>query len=122
MYLWGRAIMRSLATHLLASRDLRSSVRDEDADELKREYGHLIGNFRRPRSIYSVLREIINEHNTGNHLSRYLEHPDWDDLSTRSPTCFGRARPCSSTLTLPTTPSTLRRSTGSAATRGCSCR
>ncbi len=80
MYLWGRAILRSLATHLLAARELRASISQDDADELKREYGHLIGNFRRPRSIYSVLREIINEHNTGNHLSRYLENPDWDDL------------------------------------------
>jgi len=80
MYLWGRAILRSLATHLVMAREFRSAISDVESADLRRDYGHLIGEFRRPRSIYSELREIINDHNSGKHLSRYLEHPDWDDL------------------------------------------
>lgn len=80
MQLWGRAIMRSLATHVLTSKELRSSVPEELADELRSVYGHLLGDFRRPRSIYSQLGEIINEHNTAHHLARFLDNPAWEDL------------------------------------------
>jgi hypothetical protein len=80
MQLWHRAILRSLATHLLAARELQGAVDPEEAAEIRREYGHLIGTFRRPRSIYSELREIIFSHNAAIHLRRYLENPDWDDL------------------------------------------
>jgi hypothetical protein len=78
MLLWNRAILRSLATHVLASREFRP-LPDGAADELS-HYAHLLGTFRQPRSIYSELRDMINSHNTGQHLTRYLEHSDWDDL------------------------------------------
>lgn len=78
--LWHRAILRSLATHLLAARQLQGTVDADEAAQIRAEYGHLIGSFRRPRSIYSELREIIFHHNAAVHLRRYLENPDWDDL------------------------------------------
>jgi hypothetical protein len=80
MQLWHRAILRSLATHLLAARELRGTVGTDEAAEIRKEYGHLIGEFRRPRSIYSELRDIIHSNEVAVHLRRYLEHPDWDDL------------------------------------------
>jgi hypothetical protein len=40
----------------------------------------LLCDFRRPRTIYSELTNIVNSHNTENHVVRYLEDPAWDDL------------------------------------------
>jgi hypothetical protein len=80
MQLWHRAILRSLTTHLLTSRELRSTVDPDEAAEIRREYGNLIGEFRRPRSIYSELRDIVNTHNAGERLRSYLENRAWDDL------------------------------------------
>jgi hypothetical protein len=82
MQVWHRAILRSLTTHLLAARELRGAVEADEAAEIRAEYGHLIGEFRHPRSVYSELREIINSHNAAIHLQRFLENPDWDDLET----------------------------------------
>src|SRR4051812_39315603 len=80
MQLWHRAILRSLATHLLTASELRGTVDADEAATIRADYGQLIGNFRRPRSIYSELRDIIYSHNAAVHLRRYLENPDWDDL------------------------------------------
>lgn len=93
MHLWGRAILRSLATHLMASPEMAQHVSPETAEELQRYYGDLIGEFRRPRSIYSAMREIISSHNSGNHLSRYLENPAWDDLEDALAEVLRNSRP-----------------------------
>jgi hypothetical protein len=82
MQLWHRAILRSLTTHLLTARELRGTVEAAEAAAIRGEYGHLIGKFRQPRSIYSELRDIIFSHNAAIHLRRYLENPDWDDLES----------------------------------------
>ncbi|MGK5114742.1 MULTISPECIES: P-loop ATPase, Sll1717 family [unclassified Geodermatophilus] len=78
--IWHRAILRSLTTHLLESRELRGSVESEEAARIRADYGDLLGRFRKPRSIYSELRDIINSHNSAIDLMRYLEQSDWDDL------------------------------------------
>jgi hypothetical protein len=80
MQIWERAIMRALASHLLRRPELRQQMRDEQAAELEQSYARLISDSRRPRSIYSEVRDIINERNTGHQLSTFLDDPLWDDL------------------------------------------
>jgi hypothetical protein len=80
MQIWERAIMRALASHLLRRPELRQQLRDEHAQELEQSYARLISDSRRPRSIYSEVRDIINERNTAHQLSAYLDDPLWDDL------------------------------------------
>jgi hypothetical protein len=80
MQIWERAIMRALASHLLRRPELRRQLRDEQAEELEQSYARLISDSRRPRSIYSEVRDIINERNTGHQLSTFLDDPLWDDL------------------------------------------
>jgi len=80
MQIWERAIIRSLASHLLRRPELRQQLRDEQADEIERSYERLLDDFRRPRTIYSQVRDIINQRQTAHQLSTYLDDPLWDDL------------------------------------------
>src|SRR5580698_10790511 len=61
MQIWERAIMRALVSHLLRRPELRQQLRDDQADEIEQSYARLLGDSRRPRSIYSQVRDIINE-------------------------------------------------------------
>src|SRR5512142_903590 len=69
MQIWDRAIMRSLASHLLRRPELRQQLRDEQAAELEHSYARLISDSRRPRSIYSEVRDPINVRRTDRPLS-----------------------------------------------------
>ncbi|HYB48802.1 MAG TPA: hypothetical protein VED20_15855, partial [Streptosporangiaceae bacterium] len=80
MQIWERAIMRSLASHVLRRPELRQQLRDEQAEEMERSYERLLDDFRRPRTIYSQVRDIINQRQTAHQLSTYLDDPLWDDL------------------------------------------
>src|ERR1700749_299530 len=60
MQIWERAIMRSLASQVLGHPGLRQQLRDEQADEIEHGYARLLDDFRRPRSIYSQVRAILN--------------------------------------------------------------
>src|SRR6266508_4142089 len=80
MQVWSRAVLSALSTHLLAHEELRPYVTHEQAESIRSDYGHLLGAFRRPRSIYGELRTIINGQNTGRQLTNHLEDPAWDDL------------------------------------------
>ena len=80
MRMWNRAILSSLATHLLAHEELRPHLSLEQAESMRHDYGHLLGEFRRPRSIYAELRAIINSSNNARQLTAYVEDPAWDDL------------------------------------------
>src|ERR1700746_1353094 len=64
MQIWERAIMRSLASHVLRRPELRQQLREEPAEALERSYQRLLDDFRRPRSIYSQVRDIINQRQT----------------------------------------------------------
>jgi hypothetical protein len=79
MQIWERAIMRSLASHMLRHPELRQQLRDDQAAEIG-SYGRLLDDFRRPRTIYSQVRDIINQRQTAHQLSTYLDDPLWDDL------------------------------------------
>jgi Protein tyrosine and serine/threonine kinase len=93
MQIWERAIMRSVASHLLRRPELRQQLRDEQADELEHSYARLLDDFRRPRTIYSQVRDIINERQTAHQLSTYLDDPLWDDLEDLLGEIIGQCRP-----------------------------
>jgi Protein kinase domain len=93
MQIWDRAIMRSLASHLLRRPELRQQLRDEQAEELEHSYARLIDDFRRPRTIYSQVRDIINQRQTAHQLSSYLDDPLWDDLEDLLGEVVGQCRP-----------------------------
>src|SRR5215468_7160644 len=93
MQIWQCAIMRSLASHVLRRPELRQQLRDEQAAELERSYERLLDDFRRPRSIYSEVRDIINQRQTGHQLSTYLDDPLWDDLEDLLGDVIGQCKP-----------------------------
>jgi hypothetical protein len=93
MQIWECAILRSLASHLLRRPELRQQLRDEQADEIERSYARLLEDFRRPRSIYSQVRDIINQRQTGHQLSTYLDDPLWDDLEDLLGEVIGQCKP-----------------------------
>ncbi len=93
MQIWDRAIMRSLASHLLRRPELRQQLDDEQVDEMEHSYARLLDDFRRPRSIYSQVRDIINERQTAHQLSSYLDDPPWDDLEDLLGEVVGRCKP-----------------------------
>jgi hypothetical protein len=93
MQIWERAILRSLASHLLRRPELRQQLRDDQAHELEQSYARLLEDFRRPRSIYSVVRDIINQRHTGHQLSTYLDDPLWDDLEDLLAEVVGQCKP-----------------------------
>ena len=80
MQIWKRAVLNSLATHILAHHDLRRYVSQEQAKSIRYEYGFLLGEFRRPRSIYAELTDIVNGRLSGRQLTAYLDDPAWEDL------------------------------------------
>ena len=93
MQIWDRAIMRSLVSHLLRRPELRQQLRDEQIDEIEHSYARLLDDFRRPRSIYSQVRDIINQRQTAHQLSSYLDDPLWDDLEDLLGEVVGQCKP-----------------------------
>jgi hypothetical protein len=93
MQIWERAIMRSLASHLLRRPELRQQMREDQVEELEKSYAKLLDDFRRPRSIYSQVRDIINERQTAHQLSTYLDDPLWDDLEDLLGEVVGQCKP-----------------------------
>jgi Protein tyrosine and serine/threonine kinase len=93
MQIWERAIMRSLASHLLRRPELRQQVRDDQASEIERSYARLLEDFGRPRTIYSQVRDIINQRHTAHQLSAYLDDPLWDDLEDLLGEVIGQCKP-----------------------------
>ena len=93
MQIWERAIMRSVASHLLRRPELRQQLRDEQAGELEHAYARLLDDFRRPWTIYSQVRDIINERQTAHQLSTYLDDPLWDDLEDLLGEIIGQCKP-----------------------------
>jgi hypothetical protein len=93
MQIWERAIMRSLVSHLLRHPELRQQLRDEQAYEIEHSYARLLDDFRRPRSIYSEVRDIINQQHNAHQLSTYLDDPLWDDLEGLLGEVIGQCKP-----------------------------
>jgi hypothetical protein len=80
MQLWRCAILRSLATHLLADRQLAPYLTEEEERLLRRRYLDLLDDVRRPRAVYSELRAIVGRCNSAYELSRLMDDQRWDDL------------------------------------------
>ena len=93
MQIWERAILRSLVSHLLCRPELRQQLRDEQAEEIRQSYARLLDDFRRPRSIYSQVRDVINLRQTAHQLSTYLDDPLWDDLEDLLGEIVGQCKP-----------------------------
>jgi hypothetical protein len=93
MQIWERAILRSLVSHLLCHPELRQQLRDEQAEEIRQTYARLLDDFRRPRSIYSEVRDVINQRQTAHQLSTYLDDPLWDDLVDLLGEIVGQCKP-----------------------------
>jgi hypothetical protein len=93
MQIWQCAIMRSLASHVLRRPELRQQLRDDQAEELEQSFERLLDDFRRPRTIYSQVRDIINQRQTAHQLSTYLDDPLWDDLEDLLGEIIGQCKP-----------------------------
>jgi hypothetical protein len=93
MQIWDRAIMRSLASHVLRGAELRPQLSDGQAEEIQRSYARLLDDFHRPRTVYSQVRDIINQRQTAHQLSAYLDDPLWDDLEYLLGEVVGRCKP-----------------------------
>ena len=93
MQIWERAIVRSLASHVLRHPELRQQLDDDQAEEIEHSYARLLDDFRRPRSIYSQVRDIINQRHTAHQLSTYLDDPLWDDLEDLLGEVISRCKP-----------------------------
>jgi hypothetical protein len=93
MQIWGRAIMRSLASHMLRHPELRYQLRDQQAEEIEKSYARLLDDFRRPKTIYSQVRDIISQQQTAHQLSTYLDDPLWDDLEDLLSEIIGQCKP-----------------------------
>jgi hypothetical protein len=93
MQIWERAIIRSLASHVLRHPELRQQVDAEQAEEIEHSYTRLLEDSRRPRSIYSQVRDIINQRQTAHQLSTYLDDPLWDDLEHVLGEVIARCKP-----------------------------
>jgi hypothetical protein len=93
MQIWERAIMRSLASHVLRRPELRQQMSDDQAKEIEQSYVRLLDDFRRPKSIYSQVRDIINQRQTAHQLSTYLDDPLWDDLEDLLGEVISRCKP-----------------------------
>jgi hypothetical protein len=90
--LWRCAILRSLASHILGSKDL-SSPREP---ELRERFGDLFPDFEEPESIYTQVSDIIETARHRDGLDRYLARREWgnlerlvgDVLRETKPVCF----------------------------------
>lgn len=80
MQLWRCAILRSLATHLLADKNLVPYLTEDEERSLRRRYLELLDDVRRPRSVYSELRAIVGRCKSSYELSRMMDDQRWDDL------------------------------------------
>src|SRR5262245_19506333 len=82
MQLWYCAIMRSLVTHLLHSKDLSHYLSEAQREELESYVPEIVPARRREVSVYSQVTEIIHDFHTAHPYSRYFDHHAWAELTT----------------------------------------
>jgi predicted Ser/Thr protein kinase len=81
MQLWYCAIMRSLVSHLLHSRQLSHYLSAAQREELEGYVPEIMPARRREVSVYSQVTEIIHGFHTAHAYSRYFDHPAWAELT-----------------------------------------
>ena len=79
-WIWRRAIMRSLASHLLRRPELRGHLSLEQVMLLEDEFRPVLGKLRNARSVYTEARQIASRAQGKDGLRREMHHEDWDDL------------------------------------------
>jgi hypothetical protein len=92
--LWRRAILRSLASHILCN--LKGNVSAETVEKLVRCSQEVARQFTEAVSVYSQLKEIVTSNRSRSTLQRYFGNPAWNDLemvlaralSSCPPICF----------------------------------
>lgn len=95
-WIWRRAIMRTLVSHVLGAPELRDNVPQEHRKTLEADFPGLLRSARRPSSIYAEASNIAVEATNRHRLARELRHRDWDDiehilgrvLPSLRPVCF----------------------------------
>lgn len=80
MQLWRCAILRSLATYMLADPGLAPYLTEEEDRMLRRRYLDVLDDVRRPRAVYSELRSLVSRCNSAYELTRLMDDQRWDDL------------------------------------------
>lgn len=80
MQLWRCAILRSLATHLIADRRLTPYLDDDLERTIRRRFLDVVDDIHRPRSIYGELRTIVSRCNSAYELTRFMDDRRWEDL------------------------------------------
>src|SRR5215471_11954323 len=82
MQLWYCAIMRSLVTHLLHSKQLSHYLTADQREELESYVPEIVPSRRREVSVYSQVTEIIHDFHTAHAYSKYFDHHAWAELTT----------------------------------------
>ena len=82
MWLWNRAILRSLVSHLFHILELRTHIGREDFIKLTKNYSEITREVDEVVSIYSQVSEIINSHHSARQLENFLHIPKWAELET----------------------------------------
>ena len=82
MQLWYCAIMASLVTHLMHSKQLAGHLSRPQRSELEQYPEEILPRRRREVSVYSQVTDIIQRYHTAHAFSRYFDHPAWAELAT----------------------------------------
>lgn len=82
MTLWHRAILRSVLSHLMFSKQLEPYVDKDLIGKIFKNYKQILRNFNTELSIYSQVSEIIRLHNTMNQIKNFLDNPLWNELES----------------------------------------
>jgi hypothetical protein len=84
--MWRRAILRSLASHLLRNTVFSAYVSPEQQRRLTADYTDILRpggrGFMAHVSIYSQVDEIINAHQSARDVEKYFNRPSWAELET----------------------------------------
>jgi hypothetical protein len=95
-WIWRRAIMRALASHLLSAPTLSARMTPEQIDALQTEFQPRLGRIRGAFGVYAEAGAIAAEARSRDSLARELRHRDWIDLENllaeilvdQPPICF----------------------------------
>ncbi len=82
MVLWRRAVLLSLASHILCNKHLANNVTLESKKRLLEGFKELVRGFSAHVSVYSQVSEIINAHHSKASAERFLSKPLWPELET----------------------------------------
>lgn len=82
MLLWNRAILRSVASHILNTERINNNINPKRLETLL-NYESIYRNFTTPVSIYSQVSEIIQRFDTRAQLTKFLQDPSWPEFEYR---------------------------------------